>query len=110
MPRMEGPPVVRSDEPPLLLGQAHFLRAAFDVADRAPDVIRRVEKHLPPSLRPHRMIWRPLTRRAKCRATCVLEVADHFFRGVLVLAIRDVDVVGRSEEHTSELQSHSDLV
>src|SRR5438034_5315867 len=44
------------------------------------------------------------------RPACGRPRSPRFDRGLRRRQARDRDAVGRSEEHTSELQSHSDLV
>ena len=52
MPRMQRPTIVFGNERPSLNYFANRERIAFDVPNRAPNLIGMIEKHFPAAIRP----------------------------------------------------------
>ena len=79
MPRVQGPPVVLSDEVIGLPGEAHLQGIVVDVNDRATDVVGMIEKDFPTtSGRPGGMIRSTVIRFYQFLTTGLFEMLHHF--------------------------------
>src|SRR5207245_5662019 len=87
------PIVVRNRERPALRGASQLERILFDVRDRAPHILGRIEKDLPTAGGPDRMISCSNTSRAQRVTAIFLKLLNHAFRTMFMFADQKVNVI-----------------
>lgn len=93
MPFVKWPVVIRHHERPSLPRHSRLHWILINVINRAPHVVGMIKKHFPSASSPRWMFARALSRHAKPQAAYGLEVLDHLFGAVSMLASHEVDVV-----------------
>ncbi len=96
MTRMQRPAVVFFYKTPLLSRKFPLNRIFFNIAYCPSDCVWIVEENFPARPTPNRMFKRPFARIAKPQAAGVLEILDHIFCLMFVLANQYVYVVGHN--------------
>ena len=90
---MQGPTIVRSHELPALDRETDHYGIVLDIFDRSTDIFRRIEKDFPARAAPYGVVGGAHGGAAKPQAAGFLQICDHLFSKVFVLADQDMNVV-----------------